>query len=56
MTNAMTGGVRAFKFDLYRLLLRAAALEGKIFAVQDGSKNVVAIGVSFGPGGDFLGR
>lgn len=57
MTNAMTGGVRSFKFDLYRLLLRAAALEGKILAVRArGSNNIVAVGVAFGPGVDFLGR
>ncbi|KJA23469.1 hypothetical protein HYPSUDRAFT_587918 [Hypholoma sublateritium FD-334 SS-4] len=56
MTNAMTGGVRSLKFDLYRLLMRAAALEGNILAVQEeGTKNIVAIGVGFGPGVDFLG-
>lgn len=57
MISAMTGDVRALKFDLFRLVLRAATLEGKILAVlKERSENIAAIGVAFGPGVDFLGR
>ncbi|KAF8812024.1 hypothetical protein BYT27DRAFT_7335889 [Phlegmacium glaucopus] len=52
----MTGGKSQLKDDLYRLIVRAAALEGMIFVGQDpASHKFVSVGICFGPGTNFLG-
>ena len=57
LIDAMTGGVPKFKRDLFRLSLRAAALEGAIFICQElQSRKIVSVSVSFGPGTNWLGR
>ena len=57
MVDAMTGGVPKIKRDMFRLSLRAAALEGAIFICQELQfKKIVSVSVSFGPGTDWLGR
>lgn len=57
LINAMTGGIPQLRADLFRLTIRAAALEGVIFVVQDPpSEEIFSVGICFGPGVDFLGR
>ncbi|KAF8801575.1 hypothetical protein BYT27DRAFT_7174041 [Phlegmacium glaucopus] len=52
----MTGGTPELKAVLFRLIFRAAALEGMIFVNQDPvSQKFLSVGACFGPGTRFLG-
>ncbi|KAF8168739.1 hypothetical protein BJ912DRAFT_1001170 [Pholiota molesta] len=54
--RAITGGIPELQADLFRLSLRAAALEGHIFVCQmPGSGKILSLGACFGPGVDYLG-
>ncbi|KAF8801569.1 hypothetical protein BYT27DRAFT_7198117 [Phlegmacium glaucopus] len=54
--NTITGGTPELKAVLFRLLFRAAALEGMIFVNQDpASQKFLSISACFGPGTIFLG-
>ncbi|KIJ51762.1 hypothetical protein M422DRAFT_65148 [Sphaerobolus stellatus SS14] len=57
LIQTMTDGVLARKRQLFRLSLRAAALEGAIFVVDavGAPGHFTCVAVCFGPGTDFLG-
>jgi hypothetical protein len=57
MNRSMTAGVKELREDLFRLIFRAAALEGKLYICQTvNSGKIVSLGAGFGPGIGFLGR
>lgn len=57
MTDTLSGGIKKLKGDFYRVTIRAAALEGKIFVFQEsGSSKILSVSLAFGPDVEFMGR
>ena len=57
-TLALTGGSHRTQTLLFRLSLRAALLEGRIYVAYEAQNpyKSISVAVLFGPGASFLGR